>query len=224
MTLLEKITTRYRNFLFQETQKIEPKFYLVANNTEINNYEFLKDTGFYDVNSTCILFNSAYPLTITSDIQNHSNKWIFFRSLSSIRENIFYRDLSLLEKFHFERYYFIPDIFDYAKYKNRDYFLSTVTQLHDKNISLSRIHHMDIFESHEFRTVKKYCKNINKTISSGLWIYLYIKNKYPSSHITLVGYSANINTQFHDSSFEYGYLLSEILNNRCSHIKCLGLD
>jgi hypothetical protein len=224
MILSEKIIAKYHNFLTKESKKIEKKFYLIANNTKILDYSFLNNTNFFDENSICILFNNAYPLTINEQIKNHGNKWIFFRSLSMIQNETYYRDLSLLQNYFFEKYYFIPEILDSIKYKNKDYFWSTISYLKEKNISLSELHHMDIFESEEFRIVRKYYSRIKKTISSGLWVYIYIKNKYPRSEITLVGYDLCVNSAFHDVSFEYGYILSDILSNRCKQIKCLDLD
>ena len=117
MILSDKIITKYHDFLLKESKKIQKKFYLIANNTKILDYSFLNNTNFFDENSICILFNSAYPLTINEQIKNHHNKWIFFRSLSKIQNETYYRDLSLLESYFFERYYFIPEILDVIKYK-----------------------------------------------------------------------------------------------------------
>lgn len=224
MILLDILKTRYKNFIVKENQKVQNNFYLLANNTSISNFDFLESTNFYDPDSICVLFNNAYPLTLNSNIRNHQNKWIFFRSLSKIVNNTYYRDLSLLDSCDFTRFYFVPELLDSEKYKNVDYFQNTIQYLKKHNINLSKLHHMDIFESDELRSVRKYYTSIKKTLSSGLWIYLYLKYSFPLSKITLVGYNLNVNTNFHDSSFEYGYILSEILNKKCEHINCLGLD
>ena len=203
--------------------KKNPNFFLFANCKDIIFDNYLKDNKSFNEDSIVVLFNTAQPLRQSEIIAKHPKKWIFFRYLADHSAyGTYFRDLNLLSEFFFEKYFFIPDFFD-TKYRRRllvnNFFIPTIDYLISKNIDLSNLNHFSIFDPDELKIVKLHYEK-GKTPSTGFWVYLYLKNLYPNSDFTLVGYTSTINPKYHDPSFEKGYLLSDINNNLCQSLGC----
>jgi hypothetical protein len=197
-------------------------FYLFANRKDCSNIDkVLKNCSDYaSENSISIFFNTAEPLKFSKIARESKHKWIFFRLLAMDKKyGYFFRDLDLLKNYCFDRYFFIPDLLD-PKYKKKNFLVPTIDYLLANNIDITKLNHFSLFDSKEFITVKKCYPNNNEnvTMSSGLWIYLYLKYKYPGSIFTLLDYTFNISTKYHSPEFEKGFFMSEIVANRCELI------
>lgn len=132
----------------------------------------------------------------------------------------FFRDLDLLSRFNFQKYFFIPDFLD-PKYRSKNFFIPTIDYLISRNIDTINLSHLSLFDPSELINVKKYYDK-TKTPSTGFWIYLYLRGLYPKSTITLVGYNSVVDPMYHDASFEKAYLLAHIQNNLCRSISCFS--
>lgn len=203
-------------------------FFLFANSNKCENIHkyLLSDHNFNSDNSVVVLFNMGLPLTHYQSVADHPHKWIFFRMLGNPQNNgSIFRDLSLLNTYRFDKFFFIPDFLDpntrvRLRYR-QPFYNSTIDYLVDHHIDIDRLSHIGLFDPDILAATKKLYTE-NKTISSGLWIYLYLKGKYPKSTFTLLGYSAEISEQYHDPSFEKAFLLSQILSNQCDCLSCFN--
>lgn len=215
-----------------QTKKTFKHFYLFANNKNNNNLISSKLTDDYlSEDSIAIYFNRGIPLKECEKAKQQKNRWIFFRCMGNKQYyGNHFANLDILKKYHFDKYYFIPDIIDhrYSTYKRRfdtqinnsPYSIETMDYLYKNDIDIKNLNHLSIFEGDEMKHIKKTYPNISQKIgnlSSGLWIYIYLKSQYPQSNFTLVNYSAEITPKYHSPEFEKGYLLSEILNNPKCH-------
>jgi hypothetical protein len=191
--------------------------FIFANNLEkdICDSYFENFDNFLSKNNALIFFNRAIPLIKSNYLSHHSNKWLFFRLLANHKNyNSFFYDLGLLKNFQFTKYFFIPEPFE-QKWQNRNFFIPTINELHNRGIDIKNFCHMSLFDGPELRMVKKiYPKN--KTISSGLWLYLYLKYHYSTSKFYLVNFNSKVNSDFHSPEFESAYLCSEYMNNACT--------
>lgn len=209
---------------------VKPKnvkhFFLFANSDHSENIQqfLMQSQEFHSIYSTSILFNAGLPLDYYPAVANHGCKWIFFRMMGNTQNysNIF-RDLSLLKKYQFDKFFFIPDFLDpstrAANRYRKPFYYPTMDYLVSNNIDTSHLSHIGLFDP-DILAKTKQLYTTNKTLSSGLWIYLYLKGKYPNSTFTLLGYSSDLNEQYHDSSFEKAFLLSQILTNQCNSVSC----
>lgn len=190
--------------------------FIFANNLEkeIDDTYFLNFRNFLSKNNTLVFMNTAVPLVKSNYLANHDNKWIFFRIMARYKKyGSFFKDMDLLKKFQFTKYFFIPEPFD-KKWQSLNFFIPTMNELCDKNIDVNNFCHMSLFDGPELSMVKKiYPKN--KTMSSGLWIYLYLKYHYNDSRFYLVNFTSKIDPKFHSSEFESAYLCSEYMNDAC---------
>lgn len=197
-------------------------FFLFANTEYSKNTEkqLWESSAFLSKKSICILFNLAKPLDYYSIVQKHANKWIFFRLLADNTNNTYYRNLDLLNLYDFQKFFLIPDICDAIYFgPKKQAILETISYIKQKNIDITKMNHMDI-NNKVLESVKSlYPIKENKgTMSSGLWTYLYLKTKYPLSRFTLIDYALNMQSDYHNSLFEQGFILSEILSNQCEYI------
>lgn len=220
-----KIHNIYSNFykIFEQKKESNPSFFLFANRKDSIFDNYLKeDASFLNKETISVFFNTAQPIVQSPFIADHPRKWIFFRFLAKNEKyGTFFRDLELLERFDFEKYFFIPDFFD-PQYRAKNFFIPTIDHLISKNVDTSKLAHLKLLDPEElFRVKQNYDKR--KTPSTGFWIYLYLRGLYPKSNITLVGYSSVIDPAYHDASFEKAYLLSHIQNNLCRSISCFDM-
>lgn len=202
-------------------------FFLFANNrTKDSDVETLlwSNPDFLSTQSICILFNTACVLDQYPVVQQHKSKWIFFRLLAMHEKyGTHFRDLDLLAKYKFDKFYFLPDMLD-PVYQNKYFMKPTIDYLLSKNIDIGRLSHLNLIDNTEISLIKStYPKNEDNigTMSTGLWVYLYLKYTYPKSIITLVNYTMNISEDYHSANFEKGFLLSEIMSGRCNYIGSL---
>lgn len=208
--------------LYDKSHKKEDKhFFLFANRKNSKFDTFLEENEDFNNSekSVCIFFNTAQAVIQSDYISNHKHKWIFFRCLAkNDKYGTFFRDLNVLKDFSFDKFFFLPDIID-PKYRQKNLFIPTIDELISKNIDLKNLTHLTLFEPEELKIVKKMYAQ-KKTPSTGFWIYLYLRGLNPKAKFTLVGYSSDISTDYHDPSFEKAYILSHINNNLCNAISC----
>jgi hypothetical protein len=204
-------------------------FFLFANREYNKSIEhlLLDDPYFLHSQSISVFFNTGKPIQHYPIVQSHNNKWIFFRLLAKNHEyNTYFRDLKLLLNYDFQKYFFIPDLID-PNYKDKNYTDVTTEYLLKNNIDLKNLGHLSLFDSEELSKIKNNYPNKsdeqNKklTMTSGFWVYLYLRNHYPDASFTLVDYGLNFSSNYHSPNFEKGYILSDILNKRCRY---LGFD
>ena len=216
-----------------QTKETLKHFYLFANNHNNNNLISSKLTDEYlSEDSIAVYFNRGIPLNECQKVKQQKNRWIFFRCMGNKQYyGSHFANLDILKKYHFDKYYFIPDVIDYKYFTYRKskfntekkispYSIETIEYLYKNNIDIKNLSHLSIFEGEEMRHLKNTYPKISQRIgnlSSGLWIYIYLKSQYPGSNFTLVNYSAEITPKYHSPEFEKGYLLSEILNNPKCH-------
>ena len=209
----------------------ELRFFIFANKTSYNKYldDFLvshKDIS----HSIFVFFNKAEPMKHSAIARKHPNKWIFFRSLSQNGKHMLFRDLNLLKIFNFKSVFTVPDILDKNIYNNK-LAIDFLNFLDKNNIDESIIRHIgsEKFQPPEYfellkrirlKKIKYYHKN--KCLSSGLWIYLYIKNKYPKHPITLIGFTGDVDPSVHEPIVEKNYIIGEHLwNKNCELFDCI---
>jgi hypothetical protein len=203
--------TPYHFFLFANTERNEK--------TEI---ALREDKGFKENKSICIIFNTGNPLKHYPIVEAHPNKWLFFRLISKGKNNgYFFRDLNLLSKNFFQKFFFIPDILD-PEFRSGNFLIATVDYLISQKIDIKNLCHFSLFDPKILsETKKRYPKNSNNlgTMSSGLWIYIYLRGQYPDAKFTIVDFTATVDDDYHNSFFEKGFWTSEILSGRCSQIE-----
>jgi hypothetical protein len=213
--------------IFKQSQLKETPshFFLFANKEKNNRTEIAlyKEKDFHDHGSVCIIFNTGSSLNNYSSVRCHPNKWLFFRLLSlDKRYGHFFRNLDLLSEYVFQKYFFIPDILD-PEFRHGNFLIPTIDYLVSKNIDLTNLNHFSLFPSEILTGVKKKYPKNNKglgTMSSGLWVYLYLRGQYPKAKFTIIDYTVDINQEYHNVFFEKGFWISEILSGRCNHIEC----
>ena len=212
--------------IFKPSQLEEtPKhFFLFANREKNDKTEIAlyKNRSFQDIRSVCIIFNTGSSLTHYPIIKSHPNKWLFFRLLSKDKKyGYFFRNLDLLSEYVFQKYFFIPDILD-PEFRSKNFLIPTIDYLISKKIDLTNLSHFSIFSSEILTEAKKrYPKNSKGlgTMSSGLWVYLYLRGQYPNAEFTIVDYTGDIDREYHNAFFEKGFWTSEILSGRCHAIE-----
>lgn len=234
---------RWINFNNREIKQIESdtilvdynpnnisRFFIFANR-EISIYgndldKFLYNHPDYRKNSVVILFNNAVPLEFSS-VANFTRKWIFFRCLSEGQsKNIFFRDVNLLQKHTFEKFFVLPDIL--LKEKNEKVFVKVFLEnLYKNNIDISLLSHTNTWKNNEHSMlldrinygIKHYHRK--KDLSSGLWTYIYLKEKYQNAKFTLIGFNCDINPETHSPEMEKKYIMQEqFFNNELELFKC----
>lgn len=215
--------------ILSEIFKRQPKqhFFLFANNTikdERIEKMLWSSSDFLSKQSICILFNTACALEQYPVVQKHQQKWIFFRLLAMHQKyGTHFRDLDVLNRYIFTKFYFLPDMLD-PKYHDKYFMKPTMEYLLNSNIDISRLCHLNLIDHPAIRTIKNiYPKNSNSvgTMSTGMWVYLYLRYAYPSAMITLVNYTMDIGADYHSSAFERGFLFSEIISGRCNYMGSL---
>lgn len=212
--------------IFKPSQLEEtPKhFFLFANREKNNKTEIAlyRNNSFLDENSICIIFNTGKPLKHYPVVGSHPNKWLFFRLLSNDKKyGHFFRNLDLLSEYVFQKYFFIPDILD-PEFRSKNFLIPTIDYLISKKIDLTNLSHFSIFSSEILTEAKRIYPKNNKslgTMSSGLWVYLYLRGQYPNAEFTIIDYTADIDQKYHNVFFEKGFWASEILSGRCHTIE-----
>lgn len=213
-----------QDLLYYNFNKLDTSHFFIFANTEYSENtekKLWQSPIFLSQKSICILFNLAKPLSHYSIVEKHANKWIFFRLLANNENNTYFRNLDLLTLYNFQKFFFIPDIYESIYFgPKKEAMLETLTYIKEKNIDITKMNHMDINDHSMLSSLKRYYPRIDGkgTMSSGLWVYLYLKTKYPSAKITLVDYAMTMESIYHNSLFEQGFLVSEILNNQCEYI------
>lgn len=198
-------------------------FFLFANRPKNNNLnEILSNNkNYHKSNAISVFFNTAEPLKYCSEAIKSKEKWIFFRLLAmNEKYGNFFRDLDLLNIYYFSKFFFIPDMLD-PQFRNKNFMFPTIDYLLSKNIDIKNLHHFGLFDSDKLKYIKKhYPKNPDNkgTMSSGLWVYLYLKGEYPESDFTLVDYTFNIDPKYHSPGFEQGFFCNEIFSGHCDTI------
>lgn len=170
-----------------------------------------------DICKNCIfiLFNKALPLSFQS-VNKFVRKWIFFRCLSdpSIPKQLLFDDFNILNRYSFEKFFLLPE-FLLQENIHKSFGKAFIENLHAKNIDISLLSHTNIWRNKEHDLlyhrinygIKPYHKH--KDLSSGLWAYIYLKNQYPLSKFTLIGFNSNINELTHSPDIEKKYLIQE---------------
>jgi len=200
------------------------RFFIFANRLK-NKYgdldNFLLHHPDYN-NAVYILLNTAEPLSFSSVIE-FPKKWIFFRVLSDTsnirKRTLIFRDLTLLQKYDFEQFGALPD-------QDEPYqvFLDRIKEL---NIDNTRLYPYRLsFNQEHFHLVHKLNFNVKpwakqKTLSSGLWLYIHLKERYPLSSFTFVGFNGNIGSQFHNPSAEQQYLKELFMSKNVETHNCI---
>lgn len=205
------------------TTKKEPHFFIFANRDSYKDDldHFLMNHKDID-NSIFVFFNNGEPFKHSVIAQNHENKWIFFRSLKKGHNQLAFRDLSLLEQYNFTKIFTIPDVLTeqmLSKEITKDFLLF----IDEHNIDPKTISHIGSTKRqsqtyHDLnqrinRRKKPY--HDNKFLSSGTWIYIYIRQNYPNSKITLLGFNSKIDSVVHDPGVERQFLIFESVQRRC---------
>lgn len=210
--------------LFYRSNKLDSSHFFIFANTEYSEStekKLWKSSAFLSQQSICVLFNLAKPLNYYDIVNKHTNKWIFFRLLANKDNDINFRNLDLIDLYDFKKFFLIPDIYDPIYFgPKKQAMLDTLSYIKEKRIDITKMNHMDINDNKALSSLKDhYPLTDNKgTMSSGLWVYIYLRTKYPLSRITLIDYALNMNSIYHNSVFEQGFMLSEILNKRCEYI------
>ena len=201
----------------------KPKRFFIFANRYQHRYgdldDFLYSHPDYNEQSVFVLFNLGLPLQWFKSVREFERKWIWFRALSKGYGDYTYRDLQLVNKFNFERFYHYHD---HTEHCHTFYDLIKVAQL-----DISKLHHCskEYKEHHSFYNslnngMKQY--RTSKKPSTGLWVYIYLKNKYPNAKFTLIGFNADISPRSHSAKIERQYLLTEIMfNKNLETFKCL---
>lgn len=190
----------------------KPEFYIFANNDNIN-YKPIHICG---RNPILVFFNDATPLTQSTKFDGY-NKWIFFRATKiKDKPGFVFKDLSILDRLSFRKFFFIPDLLD-DNFNNIEYRKEAEKFISSANC-IENLRHLP--KKFARANTLDYISKQNINLSSGFIAYIYIKQKYPQSKITLVGFSSDVDTEKHNANFEKGFFISEILNNQCETIEC----
>ena len=201
----------------------KPKRFFIFANRYQNRYgdldKFLYSHPDYNEQSVFVLFNLGLPLQSFESVRQFQRKWIWFRALNNGNSNYIYRDLQLLHKFNFERFYHYNDDTEHCHI-----FYDLIEQ---KQLDISKLHHCGkaynehILLLHRLSSQTKIYRPSKKP-STGLWVYIYLKNKYPNAKFTLIGFNADISPRSHSARLERQYLLTEnMFNKDLEMFKCL---
>jgi len=210
-----KIITKTNTLVINELDK--PKRFFIFANRYQHRYgdldNFLYSHPDYNEQSVFVLFNLGLPLKWFESVSSFKRKWICFRCLNKggHQSEHTYRNLELLNDFNFERFYHLRDGHAFC-----DIFFRL---LEEYNIDISNLHHFGDM-SKEHYLLKTKLKDLVKPfytppkISTGLWTYIYLKDRYPDSQFTLIGFNADISPQSHSPNTEQQYLLREMYFNK----------
>lgn len=177
---------------------------------------------YHSNNSVFILMNTAQPLAFKA-VSEFDRKWIFFRVLADTTISKFrkltFRDITLLTRYHFEYYCSLPD-----DGNPNDIFKDQIQQLkipcgqpYIHSVAFNSDHH-DLVHRLKWN-VKPWAKQ--KTLSSGLWVYLHLKEYYPTAHFTFIGFDANLSPKFHNPDIEAKYLLELFKSDNIESYRCI---
>lgn len=201
------------------------RFFLFANRTpdkygDLDN--FLINHPDYHSDSVFILLNTAEPMLFKS-VLDFPRKWIFFRVLVNtvVKKNrtILFRNLNLLPTHNFEYFSSLPDTGE-----PYEIFLK---QIKDLNIDIKNLYPNSlVFNDEHQALVHKLKYNVKpwakqKTLSSGLWLYIHLKHQFSTSKFTFVGFNGNISPQFHNPPIETEYLRNLFVSGHVETYNCI---
>jgi hypothetical protein len=178
-------------------------YYLLANNSAIKDHHI--DQMDLDQNNVLILFNYMIPMSF-GKVKNYTKKYVFCRLIIdqniSTGEKPMYSGLEelrstshLFEKICLHPY---PEVLEHI------------------SINLDRIISIDN-DVVDFR--KKYRYPRYKNMSTGFIVYNYIdKIKNVDDKIILVGFTSEINRNYHHHSWETKFFREEIKKGKCELI------
>lgn len=180
------------------------KIYLFANNPDVKKIINLIE---FDENDIIVTFNICYLNNIDKFL-NHKNKIHVFRKENN--NKLFFYDK------HIEKYNSKILIFNTSKY-HKDEFKKNVVNFPYEYVNL----HDNKIIYNELKKNNFLIKKVNSSPTTGLYGYLYFKNKYPESTIYLIGftsdYSNDINKTFgssHNAILEQTYYNNELIKNK----------
>lgn len=126
-------------------------------------------------NDIVVLFNHQYPLK-WDKIKKHKNKLVFLRYTTWSGKK--YSGYEIAIKNEYNKIIFLgnKEFYENFKSNNTEYFYIIPTNY-----------------------------TIDKSPTSGFMAFNYIKNKYPSANIIIVGFDEKINKNGHDYMYEYKY-------------------
>ena len=213
--LKPQIITKTNTVIINELHKPK-RFFIFANRYQYRYGDlddFLYSHPDYNEQSIFVLFNLGLPLQWFESVSSFKRKWICFRLLNKggHRGGYTYRNLELLNDFNFERFYYLHDSLTFC-----DVFFRL---LEEYNIDISNLRHFGSM-SKEHHLLNDKLKQLKKPyctpqkISTGLWTYIYLKDRYPDSQFTLIGFNADISPQSHSPNTEQQYLLREMYFNK----------
>lgn len=184
---------------------------------------FLYNHKDYNSNSVFVLLNKAEPLVFDS-VASFNRKWIFFRVLSNTTVSKYrimtFRDPSLLTQYNFEYYGCLPDSGEPYKI-----FRNTISSL---NVSPNNLYpySLEYNDTHHYY-VHRLKKNVppwakQKTLSSGLWLYVHLKQMFSNAKFTFIGFNAHISPKFHNADVEKELLLEIFQTDNVEQYNCIS--
>ena len=190
-------------------------YYLLANNYEIQDYHI---NQIKIDNSTLILFNYMFPIKKFERVKNHPNKYLFCRLVGDYEDKnenkAPYAGLELLSSYKdlFQKIYIYPcpDYLEKEKFNNyKEYLLKS----HINSDLLECIED----KIGDLKKISRYPRY--KNMSTGFVVYNYIKQfKSEQDSIVLVGFTSDINQNYHHRSWEAKFFRNQIQNKICEII------
>lgn len=218
-----------KDYVFKENKETEvvkshPHFFIFANKQSYSRglEDYLTTHKEID-NSIFVFFNMGEPFKHSEIARSHKRKWIFFRSIRKSGNQFDYRNLELLKEYDFEKIFVIPDILTTKNISSQPT-KRFIEFIEANNINAKAISHIgpdsqqpkDYHELNErLNRDKKKPYYQDKFLSSGTWIYIYLRAAYPESGITLIGFTSRIDPVIHEPSVERKFLILESLERKC---------
>ena len=209
------------------------RFFIFANNRQ-SDYkdldEFLYNHPDYNDESVAVFFNDAENLSLKiKSALNFNRKWLIVRTRNYKDDTKEFAGLDSLNNIDFERFYIFPE--PILQQFNKGYMLQQLFKDYtEKNIDISKWRHFKYYLNEEQTIFKDklnedihpawrehpQCEqmtgNIRRHLTSGLWFYMYAKQEYPNSKLTML-YFSNECSNTHSGKDESAYFLKELKDN-----------
>ena len=209
------------------------RFFIFANNRQ-SDYkdldEFLYNHPDYNDESVAVFFNDAENLSLKiKSALNFNRKWLIVRTRNYKDDTKEFAGLDSLNNIDFERFYIFPE--PILQQFNKGYMLQQLFKDYtEKNIDISKWRHFKYYLNEEQTIFKDklnedihpawrehpQCEqmtgNIRRHLTSGLWFYMYAKQEYPNSKLTML-YFSNKCSNTHSGKDESAYFLKELKDN-----------
>ena len=209
------------------------RFFIFANNRQ-SDYkdldEFLYNHPDYNDESVAVFFNDAENLSLKiKSALNFNRKWLIVRTRNNKDDTKEFAGLDSLNNIDFERFYIFPE--PILQQFNKGYMLQQLFKDYtEKNIDISKWRHFKYYLNEEQTIFKDklnedihpawrehpQCEqmtgNIRRHLTSGLWFYMYAKQEYPNSKLTML-YFSNKCSKTHSGKDERTYFLKELKDN-----------